>query len=164
MAEATANSAKKIDVLLSEYGESHQHPTNKLIHWVCVPLIMFSLLGVLYSIPFPGGVRLFTNWAMVFVGITLIYYLTLSIPMFLGFILIGGGMAVGNHFLALSLASLGVPYIYIALGIFILAWIGQFIGHNIEGAKPSFIKDLQFLLVGPAWLLHFFYKKVGIRY
>ena len=50
------------------------------------------------------------------------------------------------------------------LSVFVLSWIFQFIGHKIEGKKPSFLKDLQFLLVGPAWLLHFILKKLGIRY
>ena len=45
-----------------------------------------------------------------------------------------------------------------------LAWIGQFIGHKIEGEKPSFFEDLQFLLIGPAWLLGAIYQKLGIRY
>jgi uncharacterized membrane protein YGL010W len=48
--------------------------------------------------------------------------------------------------------------------IFILAWVGQFIGHKIEGMKPSFFQDLQFLLVGPMWLMHFVFKKLGLRY
>jgi uncharacterized membrane protein YGL010W len=52
----------------------------------------------------------------------------------------------------------------VCLALFIVAWIFQFIGHKIEGKKPSFFKDLQFLLIGPAWLLSFIYQKVGIRY
>jgi uncharacterized membrane protein YGL010W len=42
--------------------------------------------------------------------------------------------------------------------------VGQFIGHKIEGKKPSFFKDILFLLIGPLWLLSFIYKKVGISY
>ena len=42
--------------------------------------------------------------------------------------------------------------------VFVLAWIGQFIGHLIEGKRPSFFKDLQFLLIGPAWLMAFVYR------
>lgn len=160
---STATSSRKIDALLSEYGESHQNPTNKLVHWVCVPVIMFSLLGMFYTIPFFVERSILANWATVFVGLTLLYYLTLSLPIFLGFIFVGGAMVVGNHFLYEALNP-SIPYIYICIGIFFIAWVGQFIGHNIEGKKPSFLKDLQFLLVGPAWLLHFIYKQVGIKY
>ena len=52
----------------------------------------------------------------------------------------------------------------LSVSIFVIAWIGQFIGHKIEGAKPSFFEDLQYLLIGPAWLLHFIYRKIGISY
>ena len=54
--------------------------------------------------------------------------------------------------------------LFLYLGIFIVSWIGQFIGHKIEGQKPSFFDDLKFLLIGPAWLLSFIYKKIGIKY
>jgi uncharacterized membrane protein YGL010W len=153
---------RRIDWFLEKYGESHQNATNKLIHWVCVPLIMFSLLGMVYAIPFVGIEKtMFANWAAVLVALALIYYIMLSIPMFIGFLVVGGGMVVGNHFLG---QVVGDNLIFVSIGIFVAAWVGQFIGHKIEGAKPSFLEDIQFLLIGPAWLLHFIYKKVGIRY
>ena len=152
---------RKIDWFLEKYAESHQNATNKLIHWVCVPLIMFSLLGLLYAIPFPTEKSLLINWSAVFVALALVYYLTMSVQMFVGFVFIAGGMVVGNHFLA---QSVGGNLAYVSLGIFVVAWIGQFIGHKIEGKKPSFFEDIQFLLIGPAWILHFIYKKIGIKY
>jgi uncharacterized membrane protein YGL010W len=156
--------AKTIDSLLDKYGESHQNGINKLIHWICVPSIMFSLFGLLYAIPFPVERGLFTNWAALFLAAALVYYLRLSIPMFLGFVIIGGLMLYGNN--AIYEATFGDAKMLalISLAIFVLAWIGQFIGHKIEGKKPSFLEDLQFLLIGPAWLLHFIFKKVGIGY
>lgn len=151
-----------IHQLLSEYGASHQNATNKLIHWVCVPLIMFSLMGLLYQIPFPFAEKgQFFNWAGVFLALALLYYLRLSLPMFIGFLLIAYLLLWGIHQVSLAAGSVSI---WVFLGIFVIAWIGQFIGHNIEGKKPSFIKDLQFLLIGPAWLLHFIYKQLGVRY
>jgi len=50
------------------------------------------------------------------------------------------------------------------LSVFIITWILQFVGHQIEGKKPSFLKDLHFLLIGPIWLLSFILKKAGIAY
>ena len=155
---------QKIDWYLDKYGESHQNATNKLIHWICVPAILFSLLGLLYAIPFPGGRSLMSNWAAVFLAAALIYYIRLSIPMFLGFIVIGFLTLWGNTAIYQSLGFDGGQLALVSLGIFVAAWIGQFIGHKIEGKKPSFFEDLQFLLIGPAWLLHFIYKKLGIRY
>ena len=156
--------SKTMDWFLEKYGESHQNPTNKIIHWFCVPAIMFSLFGLLYAIPFPVERGLFTNWAAVFYVGTLLYYLRLSIPMFIGFIPIGIAMLFGIDAIYHAVGGSASMLAYVSLGIFVVAWIIQFIGHKIEGAKPSFLEDVQFLMIGPAWLLHFIYKKVGINY
>lgn len=149
---------------LDKYGESHQNDTNKLIHWICVPAIMFSLLGLIYAIPFPVERGLFTNWAAVFLALALLYYLRLSVPMFLGFIVIVGLMLWGNNAIYEAVGRNAGQLALISLIIFAVAWVGQFIGHKIEGKKPSFLEDVQFLLIGPAWLLHFIYKKIGVKY
>ena len=154
----------KVQQLLDAYGESHQNWTNKLIHWFCVPGIMFSLMGMLYAIPFPGGRSLFGNWAAIVILLALVYYLRLSLTLFFGFLIIGGLLVWGNHALFQAHGMGAMRHFYISLGIFVVFWIGQFIGHKIEGKKPSFLEDIQFLLVGPAWLLHFIYKKLGIPY
>ncbi len=64
-----------------------------------------------------------------------------------------------NYIIELKLSIL-----WISIAVFIGSWILQFIGHKIEGKKPSFLKDIQFLLIGPAWLMHFIYKKLNIKY
>jgi uncharacterized membrane protein YGL010W len=156
--------AKTMQWYLDKYGESHQNHTNKLIHWICVPAIMFSLFGLLYAIPFPGGRGLFANWAAVLLLGALIYYLRLSIPMFLGFLVIGSLLLLGNNAIYEAVDRQAGSLALISLDIFAVAWVGQFIGHKIEGQKPSFLEDVQFLLIGPAWLLHFVYRKVGIQY
>jgi len=156
---------RKIDSLLSKYGESHQNGTNKFIHWICVPAIMFSLVGLIYSIPWPFGDKTLTfNWATVFMVLVLLYYIRLSIPLALGFILIGLALIYGNHSLSLAISGTAFTMVTTSLLIFVVAWVGQFVGHKIEGAKPSFLEDVQFLLIGPAWLMHFIFKKVGLAY
>ncbi len=151
--------------LLETYGESHKNSINKSIHWICVPSIMFSLVGLLMAIPFPvlTGKTLFFNWAFLFFVAAWIYYLRLSVVMFLSFIGIGLLMLWGNFEILESVKTDGNMAL-ISLSIFVVAWIGQFIGHKIEGKKPSFLQDLQFLLIGPAWLLHFIYDKMGVKY
>ncbi|MGC4023144.1 MAG: DUF962 domain-containing protein [Cyclobacteriaceae bacterium] len=153
---------RKIDQLLSEYGESHQNGTNKAIHWICVPLIFFSVVGLIASIPSSFLQTTFGawgNWATVAMVLVLIYYITLSISLTIG-------MAVFASlclYVANSISTIA-PLWLVCVVIFTVAWIGQFYGHKIEGKKPSFFKDLQFLLIGPAWLMHFIYKRIGIPY
>jgi len=158
---------RKIDQLLSEYGESHQNKTNKSIHWICVPLIFFSIVGLIASIPsgplrsLLGNDSPFVNWATVVLILITVYYLSLSLSLTVGMLLFG--------FLCLVVANnitkvVPMPLWLVCIVIFVLAWIGQFYGHKVEGKKPSFFKDIQFLLIGPAWLMHFIYKKIGIPY
>lgn len=159
---------KTIDQWLTEYGESHQNKTNKLIHWVCVPAILFTVLGLLASIPtvnlfnwVPTQLSVVANWAGVVLVLASLFYLRLSFAMFLGMALISVAMLFGvREIEKIPLAPLWLT----CLVIFVVAWIGQFIGHKIEGKKPSFFKDLQFLLIGPAWLLGFIYRKLGVKY
>ena len=143
---------------LEAYGESHQNPVNKKIHWICVPLIMLSLLGLLWTLEIPVSDQFkYSNGATLLIALVSIYYFRLSISMGIGMLFISFIMI----YIIIWMNDFGItPYII----IFILAWTGQFIGHKIEGEKPSFLKDIQFLLVGPAWLLGFIYKKLKINY
>jgi len=155
---------KKIEMLLNEYAESHQNKTNKLIHWICVPAIFFSIFGILRTIPVPAffeDISSYMNWANLILLLVLIYYLFLSVPLFLGFIIWGLFVSLGNEFLFQLSGAKGL--LWLSLGIFALAWVGQFIGHGIEGKKPSFLKDLQFLLIGPAWLMNFIFGTVKLK-
>lgn len=158
---------RKIDQLLTEYGESHQNSLNKSIHWICVPLIFMSIVGLIASIPANGVQRLlgegnpYANWASIILILVLIYYVSISIPLSIG-------MAMFSMFCLVVVRMLAgidtIPLWAISLIIFALAWVGQFYGHKVEGKKPSFFKDVQFLLIGPAWLMHFIYKRLGIPY
>lgn len=151
---------KSIQTWLDEYGVSHQNPTNKVIHWICVPLIFFSIVGLFYSVKLPVELApgLSLNLAMIIlVGVT-IYYFTLSKTLSVGMLLYSLLCIAGCY----AIEQTGLPLWAVCIGIFVAAWIGQFYGHNVEGKKPSFLKDLQFLMIGPAWLMSFIYKKIGI--
>ena len=157
----------RIQPLLDEYSENHRNETNKLVHWICVPAIVISLLGLLWSIPAPGffsKIRIGNvslNWAILFMLFALIYYIRLSVPLAIGMFIVSSLFLYIDYLLSRS----GVlPLWALSLIIFAVAWVGQFWGHKIEGKRPSFLKDLQFLLIGPAWLLHFIYQKAGIAY
>ncbi|GAA4380102.1 DUF962 domain-containing protein [Hymenobacter koreensis] len=150
--------------LLAEYGESHQNPTNKLVHWVCVPLIMFSLLGLLWCIPVPYAIARLSpwlNWATLVMLLAVVYYLRLSVPLAIGMVLVSTGIALLLRGIEQQNA---LPLWALCLIVFVAAWAGQFWGHKVEGKKPSFLKDIQFLLIGPLWLLHFVYRRLGWAY
>src|SRR5690625_7501072 len=82
----------KLQSLLDEYSESHQNKTNKAIHWICVPLIFWAIIALLYSIPNSGlidliGDKFYANWAVFSMIPVLVYYLSLSVPIIIGMFL-----------------------------------------------------------------------------
>ena len=152
---------KSIHEWFEAYGVSHQNKTNKLIHWICVPSIFFSIYGLFFAIPpFVEGSAYLNAGNLLLVGV-LAFYFRLSPKLGVGMLLYAIAVVTLTMLLAQSLT---MDYWLFSLIIFVVAWIGQFIGHHIEGAKPSFFQDLQFLLIGPAWVISFLYKKLGISY
>lgn len=147
---------KTLKQWLNEYSESHQNPRNKLLHWICVPQIVFAVYLALKTIPLGGEV---VNVATVAAVLALAYYARLSWQLAVGLTLAFALM----YALILAVQGWAGSYtIWLAALIFVEAWIGQFIGHNIEGARPSFFKDLQFLLIGPLWLMADVYRRMAI--
>jgi uncharacterized membrane protein YGL010W len=147
----------------AEYGDSHRHPTNELLHWICVPVIVLCVLGFLWSLPTPAafaGISTWLNWATLTIAGGLAYYAALSLRLALAMVPV---MVVMVWLLA-RLDALSWPLWAICAVAFALAWIGQFVGHAIEGRRPSFVKDLQFLLIGPLWLLGTVFRRFGLRY
>lgn len=131
-------SKRTLEQWLLEYAVSHQNLVNKKIHWLCVPTIFVSILGM--------GMSLSVWFTLVLSALVLLFYIQLSTPLFL---------AMGFFILICLAVMAALPLGFkVWAGVFIIAWIGQFIGHKIEGKKPSFFEDLQFLLIGPAWVVN----------
>ena len=142
--------ARAIDTLLARYAGRHRNPINERIHCVCVPLIVFALLGMLWW--------LHPLAAVAASAAALYYYFQLSRP-----------FAVGM--LAMTLLMLGVLRVMPAAAVlpvsiawFVLAWIGQVIGHQIEGRRPAFLDELRLLLIGPVFVLGFLYRRLNVAY
>lgn len=144
------------------YAQTHQHPTNKRIHFFCVPLIMWSLLALLWHVPLSPIERLgipFANGATLLLLFACVFYARLGFQYLFGMVGVAGLM-LG---LTAVMDAAHWPLIPIALAVFVGAWIGQFVGHKIEGKKPSFFEDLLFLLIGPLWILTHLTTRWGRR-
>lgn len=155
---------RKIDALLDEYGESHENRINKAFHWVCVPVIVWAVVALIWSIPFPleiGSGIVPLNWAVIALILAQIYYFRLSRRLGMGLLLYNLAML---WLTAVVEQASPWPLWQVAAAAFVLAWIGQFIGHVFEGKRPSFFRDVQFLLIGPAWLISFLYRAAGLAY
>jgi uncharacterized membrane protein YGL010W len=146
---AAAPTTRKVDQLLAHYEESHRNPVNERIHFVAIPLIMLSLVGLLYALH---------PWvAYAFLAASMVYYARLSVVFLVTMALISA--------VALALVfAMGSQVLPISAAIFIGAWIAQFVGHKIEGRKPSFFEDLQYLWVGPIFVVSKLFHRLGIRW
>lgn len=154
---------RSVDDWLGEYGASHRNPTNEILHWICVPPIVLAVMGLLWSVPVPiafSDTSVWLNWATLVTLAALLYYAVLSPALTIGIVIAFTGLLLIVH----GLASLRWPLWIISLTVFVVAWIGQFVGHALEGKRPSFFKDVQFLLIGPLWLLASVYRRLGVRY
>ncbi|EGQ8074401.1 Mpo1-like protein [Vibrio vulnificus] len=136
---------RSLEQWLDAYGESHQNSTNQKIHTFAVPGIFFSIVALIWSLPLPV---LSLNWVWVVALPVWWFYYRLSLSVFLMML----GYTLASIALAWSVELLGMPLAEMAVGLFIVLWIFQFVGHKIEGKKPSFFEDLKFLLIGPVWV------------
>jgi uncharacterized membrane protein YGL010W len=140
---------RRVDQLLAQYGASHTHPANELIHFAAIPMIMLSLVGLMYGM---------NPWlAYLFVAASMVYYARLS-----GVFLVS--MALGAVLMFVLINAMGALLMPMCAGIFGVAWIFQFIGHKIEGKKPSFFEDIQYLWVGPLFVLSRLFLKLGVAW
>jgi uncharacterized membrane protein YGL010W len=146
---------RTVDDWLVRYGASHRHPVNRKLHFMCIPAIVFSVFCGLKAIPIGGD---YVNAASVVAALALAYYFRLSWRLALG-------VAVVYALFYAGAAALGAVYgsklAAIAAAIFVLGWIGQFVGHHLEGVRPALFEDLQFLLIGPLWELAHAYRALG---
>jgi uncharacterized membrane protein YGL010W len=140
---------RRIDQLLANYGDSHQHPVNERIHFIAIPLIMLSLIGLIFCIH---------PWlAYGFMAASMVYYARLS-GVFLA------AMGVWSVLLLALVHAMGDARLLLCVAIFVGAWVLQFIGHKLEGKKPSFFEDVQYLWVGPLFVLRPLLQKFAIAW
>jgi uncharacterized membrane protein YGL010W len=154
--------SREVDRWLGNYSEDHRNPANVLIHWICVPLILWTVIALLWLVPVPEAIGRPGLWAGVGMFLAMMFYLRLSRPLALAMLIM---------FVVLGLITEGLYRAYgttvllwLAIGVFVAAWIAQFVGHHIEGRRPAFFTDLAYLLIGPAWIAAKIMRKSGIAY
>ncbi|MGN2244008.1 DUF962 domain-containing protein [Frateuria sp. GZRR33] len=146
---------------LDGYSADHRNPVNQVIHWICVPPIVWTVVALLWTVPVPSAFLKPGAWAVFAMVLAFAWYWKHSHRL-------GGALLVAFVVLALFTAWLfellgPVRLRWLALAVFVLAWIGQFVGHKFEGHRPSFLTDLSYLLVGPAWLMEKFLRRIGFK-
>ncbi len=152
---------RRVDELLDNYSMDHQNPTNQLIHVFCVPAIVWSVTALLWCIPVPAKLLNPGFWGAILMFAAWVYYWRLSKSLAIGLLLCFTAAGFLNRWI---LYNYGIYVLFwAAVIVFVIAWIVQFIGHKIEGKRPSFLTDVVYLLVGPMWTLRKLYYRLGIK-
>lgn len=159
--DSATGARRPVDVWLGNYADDHRNATNVIIHWICVPLILWCVIALLWTVPVPAWLGRPGFVAGVGMFVALNFYLrlsrTLGLAMFALFVVLG--LTTEALYRALGPVDLR----WLAGGVFVLAWIAQFAGHVLEGRRPSFLTDLMYLLIGPAWIVAKLLRRAGVQ-
>ena len=166
MNETTLNSEgdarREVERWLGNYSEDHRNPTNITIHWICVPAILWTVIALLWVVPVPVMIGRAGLWAAAAMVLAFAFYLRLSRPLAFAMLVVFVVLGLVTEALYRMLGA--TQLMWLAIAVFVVAWIGQFIGHKIEGRKPSFLTDLAYLLIGPAWIVAKLMRRIGLAY
>ncbi|MEO8746206.1 MAG: Mpo1-like protein [Rhodanobacter sp.] len=146
---------------LDSYSADHRNPTNQLAHWVCVPPIVWAVIALLWVIPVPALLLRPGAWAVLVIVLAFYWYWKQSHRLAAALLIAFALLALITHLLFIELGAVRLSYL--AIAVFVVAWIGQFIGHHFEGRRPSFLTDVSYLLIGPAWLMAKLLRKLGVQ-
>jgi len=155
---------RPIDRWFAHYSADHRNQTNQRIHVICVPAILWSVVALLWCIPTPASWMNTGFWAGLAMLATVLFYYRASRMLGLGMLAMYVLMGLLTKWIHDTYGT--STLLWLAIGVFVVAWIGQFIGHSAryENKRPSFLTDLTYLLIGPAWVLSKLYRKIGLRY
>lgn len=132
---------------LSHYAAYHRDRRNIATHFVGIPMIV-AAIGLLLAQPLPlaGGVSL----GLIVAIVVSLFYLRLDLiyGVLLGGLLIAGMLHAQQWVLGVS----NQVWLSWGIGLFVVGWIIQFIGHYFEGRKPAFVDDAVGLLIGPLFV------------
>ena len=146
---------------LSSYSADHKNPINQIFHWFCVPPIVWAVIALLWTIPVPESILRPGAWAVLVMVLAFTWYWKHSHRLASALLVAFVVLCVITYWLFDTLGAGGLRDL--AIVVFVLAWIGQFVGHHYEGHRPSFLTDLSYLLIGPAWLMAKLLRKLGFK-
>ena len=151
------------DGWLRRYEETHSDLTNPVVYWAAVPMVVLGTVGLLWSLPIPDAfyeISPLMNWGTAFLMAAAVYYFIISVSLAIGMLPFVIGVAGINMWLDGSdFSLLRVSIVLLLAGI-----IGLWLGHRNQGGIRPVLDDLQFMMIGPAWLLSVLYKRIGIPF
>ncbi|MDJ0904639.1 MAG: DUF962 domain-containing protein [Woeseiaceae bacterium] len=151
------------DSWLQLYEDTHQDLSYPVIYWAAVPMVVLGTVGILWTLPIPDQffeISPLLNWGTVFLMATAVYYFIISVSLAIGMLPFLLGIAGIQNWLTNSDYS---P-LRVSIGLLVAGIIGLWLGHRNQGSLRPVIRDLQLMMIGPAWILSVLYRRIGIPY
>ena len=151
------------DGWLKRYEDTHSDITYPVVYWASVPMVVLGTVGILWALPIPDEffeISPLLNWGTAFLMATTVYYFIISVSLAIGMLPFIIGLAGVQMWLAQSDYS---P-LHVSIGLLAAGIIGLWMGHRSKSSLRPVLQDLQLMMIGPAWLLSVFYRRIGIPY
>lgn len=146
---------------LERYEQTHSDLAYPLVYWAAVPLVVLGTVGLLWLLPVPAefiDISPLMNWGSAFLMAATVYYFIISIPLAIGML----PFVIGVASFQLWLGHSGYSPMRVVTSLLVAGVIGLFLGHLNRGGLRAVIRDLQLMMIGPAWLLSVLYRRAGI--
>ncbi len=151
------------DGWLQHYEDTHQDLTYPMVYWAAVPMVVLGTVGILWNLPIPDQffeISPLLNWGTAFLMATAVYYFIISVSLAIGMLPFLLGIAGVQNWLTNSDYS---P-LRVSIGLLVAGIIGLWMGHRNQGSLRPVLRDLQLMMIGPAWLLSVLYRRIGIPF
>lgn len=156
------SSASTLDEWADKYGALRARGPGSVSAWLGIPLVVVSLIGLLWAIPVPEALRAASpaiNYATLFIMATFVYYCILSISLALGGLVLLLAATAPSVWLSQS----GLPLVQVSVGVFAVAFAWQLVETRRAKGRMLVVRNLQYLMLGPIWLLRAAYRSFGLR-
>ena len=146
---------------LQHYGDSHAELSYPALYWAAVPMVVLGTVGLLWLLPVPeeyARISPLLNWGSTFLMAAVVYYFIISVPLAIGMLPFVVGVAACQTWLGVSEYS---P-LRVSTGLLLAGTVGLWVGRRRQWSFGPVWKDLQLMMIGPAWLLSVLYRRIGI--
>ncbi len=145
---------------LSQYAAYHRDKRNIATHFVGIPMIVAAVVILLSRPAFMHADGVAISPALFAVALTALFYLKLDIRFGVAMtVFLLACLWLGQWFAAQSTMN----WLVAGIGLFVVGWVFQFVGHYYEGKKPAFVDDIMGLAIGPIFVAAELAFELGLR-
>ena len=151
------------DKWLDDYGESHRNIRYAPVYWICVPLLVVGVVGLLWAMPVPEAFLAISpalNWATTFLLAAVVYYFIISMPLAIGMLPFLAALVTFELWLQHSEYSA----LRAATGLTLASVVGLYLGRGENSGFKAVLEDVQLVMIAPFWLLSLLYRRLRIPY